>query len=63
MKTTPEMLASFLIAPHFIEVAGPGTLVRLVQFRKTNWGGLRWGSSRRDGLFWFEADLLIRAAI
>jgi hypothetical protein len=57
---TPEMSASFAAPPAFFELAGPGTLVRLVQSKKTTYDGLRLGNSRRDGLFWFEEALLVR---
>ena len=57
---TPEVLATFSATPHFFELSGPGTLVRLVQFKKTTCDGLRLGNSRHDGQFWFEEELLTR---
>ena len=54
------MLASFADPLGCFELSGPGLLVRLVQFKKTTYDGLRLGNSRRDGLFWFEEKLLDR---
>jgi len=55
-----KVRATFASPPSFFELSGPGTLVRLVQSRKTTYEGLQLGNSRRYGLFWFEEALLCR---
>jgi len=55
-----DLAATFSEPPAFFELSGPGTLVRLVQSKKTTYDGLRLDNSRRDGFFWFEEELLIR---
>lgn len=59
-KPTHDQLASFAFKPQFFELSGPGTLVRLVQFKKTTYEGQVLRASRRDGEFWFEEELLVR---
>jgi len=59
-KPTPGMLASFSAPPRFFELSGPGTLVRLVQSKKTTYDSLRLKASRKDGQYWFEEELLAR---
>jgi len=58
--TTPQMLATFASPPSFFELSGPGTLVRLVQFKKTTYDGLNLENSRLNGSFWFEEEFLVR---
>jgi len=55
-----DWMATFAALPKFFELSGPGSLVRLVQFKKVTYDGLRLGDSRRAGLFWFEEELLVR---
>ena len=53
-----DWLATFAAPPKFFELSGPGSLVRLVQFKKVTYDGLRLGNSRPAGPFWFEEELL-----
>lgn len=49
---------SFSGAFAFYSVSGPGALVRLVQFGKTNREGVELDGSSPAGAFWFEESLL-----
>ena len=59
-QVSPATRHSFSGPPNFAELAGPGTLVRLVQFGKTTYDGLTLNQSRISGEFWFEEELLLR---
>jgi hypothetical protein len=53
-------MQTFSGPPTYYEVSGPGTLVRLVQFKKTTYDCLQLRNSDPQGLFWFEEDFLMR---
>ena len=51
---------TFSATPTLYELSGPGTLVRLIQFKKITYDGLQLKNSDPQGLFWFEEDFLLR---